>query len=301
MHLLEDFRYNNLGSTTLEFVHNPNHKVYLSYERYVTNAFYFTLNDVINLENSKLQALHSGGQTHSSISYWFLSLESYVNTLIKIGCYKNKLDFSAYKLQDLGKRVGSLLSIFKLDKAKFNQNNLLGKVNEFCQFRNELFHDRHFGNSLKFKNTMFSAVPFFCNQVDTFQSVLIFLELTQNLRYAIEGLDTMPSTVIKNAEFAVFEKLDLCYNHILKPSFEAAMQKHGVKTNLLLSLPKAQNLYSTLIKKGEIKSLIQVEQENNFFIQTNEEQTNLSQNLYNLFLSRYVYLPDTFRVAKIMI
>lgn len=298
---LEDYRHNELGTAFFILQAKPGHKVYLSYEHHVTKAFYYTLNDIINLENSKLQSLSSGAQTHSSISFWFLALESYINVLVKLCCLKKGQDFAIFKQQDLNKRLSSLVDLLDLDKKAFNSNRIFAKVNEFCQYRNELFHDRNFGNRIKFDNTDFSEIPFLSNQVDTFQSILIFLEVTKSLRFCIEGLDTMPSAVVKNQEFAAWEKVDYCYNGILKPSLEAALDKHNLSVRLDLNIPICAEQKSSLFKKGEILCLLTAEQENHFFVEVNDTPTHYCNEIYHNFLKQYDYKKDTFRIAKVML
>jgi hypothetical protein len=192
MKQIEDYRYNELGTMHFILQGKNEHKVYLSYESHVTKAFYYTLNDIKELENSQNMSLRSGSQTHSAISFWFLALESYINCLLKLCCLKKEFDFSIYKGKDLSKRLRSLLTMLELDYKIFNSSGIFTRINEFCQFRNELFHDRNFGDRLNFKKNNFSEIPILSNQVDTFQSILIFLEVAQRLRYSIDGLCKLP-------------------------------------------------------------------------------------------------------------
>lgn len=263
---IEDHRHNELGTAFLKFYNKPDHKVYMSYESHSTKAFYYTLNDITELENSKINRIGIGHQTHSSISFWFLALESYINSILKLSCIKKNLDFLIYKNQDLGKRLSSLLTLLEIDRKHFNEFNIIGKINEFCRFRNELFHDRHFGEKIKFEVTNFSQIPFLSNQVDTFQAILIFIEIGQLLRYAIAGLDTMPSIIIRNNDVVLWEKLNICYTGILKEAFEASLSKHGLLTNLSLHLPDVTNFKSGLFKKGEIICLLTAEQDQKYFL-----------------------------------
>ena len=301
MVLLEELRHNELGTSYFSLSSRPDHKVYLSYQSHTNKAFYYTLNDLVELENSKILRIGTGNETHSAISFWFLALESYLNCLLKIVCLKKDIKFSLYKNQDLGKRLGSLIDLLEINKKAFNQSDIIGKLNEFCLFRNELFHDRYFAESVKFYKTMFSQIPVLSNQVDTFQAILIYLEVTSALRYAISGIDSMPDAIIKNDAYALWEKLDVCYDGILKPVLLAGLKKHNISTQLSVELPKVENVRSTIFEKGEVRCYLTAEQEQEFFIQTNDLVTHYAQETYQNFVNKYKLISNTFRVAKTMI
>jgi hypothetical protein len=301
MVLLEQLRHNELGTSYFSLVSKPDHKIYLAYQSHTNKAFYYTLNDLVELESSKLLRIGTGNETHSAISFWFLALESYLNCLIKIVCLKKNIEFRVYKNQDLGKRLGSLVDLLELDKKEFNETGIIAKLNEFCFFRNELFHDRHFAEEVEFKKTMFSKIPVLSKQVDTFQALLIYIEITSLLRYSIPGIDSMPDTIIKNDSYALWEKLDICYEGILKPALLAGLKKHNIFTDLSLDLPKVINFKSSVLEKGDIQSYITAEQEEEYFIQTNDLVTHHVQETYQNFVNKYNLKPNTFRIAKTVI
>lgn len=301
MALLEELRHNELGTSYLSISNWPEHKIYLSFQSHTNKAFYYTLNDLVELEGSKLLRIGTGNETHSAISFWFLALESYLNCLIKITCLKKNVEFYQYRNQDLGKRLGSLIDLLEFDRKAFNQRDIFGRLNEFCLFRNELFHDRYFAEPVKFHKTFFSPIPVLSNQVDTFQALLIFLEIATLLRYSIPGVDLMPDTIIKNDSYALWEKLDICYDGILKPSLIAGLQKHGISTNMNLEISKESNFRSSIFERGEIVSYFTVEQEQNYFVQTNDLVTHYTSEIYLNFVNKYNLKSNTFRIAKTMI
>ncbi len=301
MALLEQLRHNELGTHYFSLVTKPDHKVYLTYQLHTNKAFYYTLNDLIELEGSRLSRIGTGNETHSAISFWFLALESYLNCLFKLVCLKKNLEFKVYKSQDLGKRLSSLVDLLELDKKVFNENGIIGKLNEFCLFRNELFHDRHFADEVGFKKTLFSSIPVLSNQVDTFQALLIYIEITSLLRYAIPGIDFMPDAVIKNDSYALWEKIDICYERVLKPSLLAGLKKHNITTHLELNLPAITNFRSSVIGRGEIQCYLTAEQEQEYFIQTNDLVTHHVQETYQNFVNEYNLNPNTFKMAKTML
>ena len=298
---LEQLRHNELGTSYFFLNSKPFHKIYLTYQAHTNKAFYYTLNDLAELESSSLQRIGTGNETHSAISFWFLSLESYLNCLLKLVCVKKNIEFTNYKNQDLGKRLGSVIDLLELDKKEFNRSDIIGKLNEFCFFRNELFHDRYFAADVNFKKTMFSQIPILSNQVDTFQAMLIYIEITSTLRYAIAGIDSMPDTIIKNNSYALWEKLDTCYDGILKPSLLFGLQKHNITTDLIIDLPKVEHFRSKIFDKGEVQCCLTAEQDHQFFIKTNDRVTHHTQETYHNFVNKYNLKPNTFQIAKTMI
>ena len=138
--------------------------VVLMYVKFCQNAFYSTLEDLSRLENSKF-SIHQGLNIQISIGTWFLAIEAYINTILKIACLAENVDFGDYKKQDLGRRIANLFKLLRHDVKYFNKT-IFRKLNEFTTYRNELFHDRTNDVDLKFHCTKFSGNPMFANQVD---------------------------------------------------------------------------------------------------------------------------------------
>lgn len=295
---LEDYRYNDIGGSFFEVYSVSNYKIYMTYEKHSTSAFYYTLNDIADLEHAK-DTVQTGIQSHSSISFWFLALESYVNSLVKLSCIRKHESFETYKKQDLHTRLGSLVKLLELDKKSFYQNNIVAKVNEFASFRNDLFHDRHFHEELEFRHTSFSPIPIFNCQVDIIQALLIILEVTSMLRYAIEGLDTMPSVILKNNDVAVWEKLDIAYKKILQPYFSSVLDKHNMRTRLNFVFEKPQEFYSTVFQKGDVRCSLRVDQEIEFEYWLANEVTNFGADYYNQHLNSYNLTPGAMILSKV--
>ena len=110
---LEDYRYNDIGGSFFEISSATAQKVYMTYEKHATSAYYYTLNDVANLEHSN-DIVHTGSQSYSAISLWFLTFESYINSLVKLCCIKKNKSFEIYKRQDLHTKVGSLGTLVRI-------------------------------------------------------------------------------------------------------------------------------------------------------------------------------------------
>jgi hypothetical protein len=298
MVFLEDYRHNDLGNSFLILDSKPEHKVFLTYDLHITKAFYTTIQDLGELEDSRNFMIGNGHQTHSSISFWFLGLESFISTLLKICCLKKDINFLDYKNDNLSSRLTTLLELLEVDKIKFYKTGILSKLNELCNFRNELFHDGNFGTRINFIKTNFSETPFLSNQVDTFQTIIILLEIIQNLRFSIEGIDTTPNVILTNHLIGLWESLDSVYTEILKPTFEQILKKHNLAIKLNLETPKIEIFKGTLFQKGEVKVCLRVEQEEKYFIEVNETKSNICNNIFQAFMKEKNMKEKQFRLSN---
>lgn len=297
---LEDFRFNDIGGSFFIVKESPHQKIFLPYEKHAITAFSLTLSDIGTLENST-HTVNTGIQSNTALSLWFLTLESYINTLVKLCCVKKDIDFKNYKNQDLSLRLSTLIRLLELDIRLFNQNKIFAKLSEFARFRNELFHDRHFGEEVSFQHTTFSPIPIFSCQIDVLQAYLILLELSSMLRFAIPGLDTMPSVLLRNEHIAVWTKLDIAYQKLLHPYITAVLAKHQLKTKLNLELPVVQEFKSALFQSGEIICHIIVDQLPEFNFPLNSKRTNFGDKFNEEYLTSLNYKPGTMKLDKVVI
>lgn len=137
--------------------------------------------------------------------------------------------------------------------------------------------------------------------MDVFQSILILLETASILRYAIAGLDTMPTVILHNKDVAVWEKLDVVYEKILYPYFATVLEKHSIRSRLELVFKPTESFQSQVFQKGEIHCEIRADQESEFDVFLNGADTNFGFTFYNDYLNSLNYKPGTFRVANVML
>jgi len=294
---LEDYRYNNIGGSHFLFKSRPDQKIFMPYERHLNLAFRYTMNDLVKLENAT-DTVHTGVESHTAISLWFLTLESYINTLIKLCCIKKNEDFKRYKNQTLLGRLSSLVQFLEIETKEFNKNRIFAQLDELCQFRNEIFHDRHFDEEIEFRHTVFSPIPILNCQIDEIQAIKILVEIASMLRFSVEGLDTMP-TVILHTNAVAWVHLNTVYQKILQPYLASILEKHQMRTRLKLELEVPTSFRSTVFEKGEIFCLIQVDQDPEFEFWLNPEQTSIGNNLYKDYMDSLNLKPDTQLLPKI--
>lgn len=289
---LEEFRHNEYLSPYLMLLSDrANPKVEMTYNQYAMHGFYSLSDDINDLENER-NFVNNGRRTLPSIALWYLSLEAYINGLCKIIAYVFEKDPQALIKKDIGSRISYLLSELSYDESEIKKTGIYNRVNEFRQFRNELFHDRNIGEEIIFKRTNFSSIPVFSNQVDTFQAVIITIEIMTLFRYSIKGLDLMPNISIGNSKILHFDKLDILYTKYLKPFFEQTLIKHELTTKLDLNINDFRSLPpNEVIHQGEIVVINRIEQEEKYKYTLNQTPSNIGRNMYNKIVEEY-NLPE---------
>lgn len=289
---IEEFRLNEFFGTYLTILSLPNQpKFEMAYNLYSINGFYSTSDDIRDLENSK-KYVNNGRNVLSCISFWFLALESFTNCICKVVALKKSDNINNLVKLDITSRLTYILNSLNYDELLIKQTGLYGRINEFKMFRNELFHDRNFGNYLQFNKTKFSPNPQLSNQTDIFQSLIIYLEVLSLLRFVIPGIDLMPNISIGNSKFFHYDKLDRLYNDFLLDYFKKSLQKHDLKTELKTSISHFTSLSSSsFFSKGEVVIMERTKQEEKFDYPLNQSDTNIGQSIYQNIINEY-NLPD---------
>ncbi len=282
---LEDFRLNRYLVPYLALQrYGPDKAIEMSYTTYAIHAFYSTIEDIKDLEH-QATFVNNGRRSNVSIALWFLALESFVNCVGKMVCLRNGEDFAKdWSAKTVGKRIGFLFDTFPAEGEVMRKSGLIARINEFLQFRNEIFHDRNVGEELVFHKTNFSPRPYFNNQVDVFQALLIFLEVCCGLRYSINALDIMPEISIGNQELLIFDKLDKLYETFLKPYFLRVLTKHDLNTALNLDTKhfyQPEPYSNKYFLQGEILPVFQNQQQSNFIHPLSQKKTSIGETLYN--------------------
>jgi hypothetical protein len=281
---LEDYRHNDyqlLFLAVLSYSDKP--QVELTYNEYSNHGFTNTMFDIRDLENQD-NFINNGRRNTLSISMWFLALEAYINALCKVTAIIKQISVDEIIKKEISGRIAFLIDELGYDKIKIKKTGVFNRVSEFRRFRNEIFHDRYSGEELKFEKTLFSSIPIRSGQVDIFQSLQIFLEVTSLFRFAIPGLDLMPNIAVGNETELKFEKLDIIYSRFLAPFFQRVLNKRNLKIELELSFTLYQLDPSAIFKVGEIIPITKILQDEKYNI-SNLPKTNLGKELYNLILN----------------
>jgi hypothetical protein len=273
---LEDLRRDNLGKTVAYFPKDgANSKlVAVTYPDYCIKAFYMTCESLEQLEMSKTM-LNPGNKSLLAVGMWFISVEAFVNTLLRIACRFRNDSFDELKKRDIGSRLSSLLEVLGVNKKSFYTSGIFQRFAEFKAFRNEMFHDRTGETELVFNKTKFSSVPHQANQVDAVQAAIISLEIFHAFRYVYARLDLMPDIFVQKDDSFGYVKFDLLYNQLLKPFFYGVLVKHKLTSDLMLDPTLMELDVSGIAAAGEVGILIKAVQDDKFKFLPNEQDTSI--------------------------
>lgn len=204
-------------------------KFILTYPNYATKAFYLTYQNIQQLEKSHIK-INQGNNTIIAIGLWFLSIEAYINAILKIICISQDKSFLHFKGKDINTRLGAIFNLLEIEPTEFYKSGVFQKFEEFKTFRNEIFHDRTIDGELTFSKTNFSPYPYLANQADTIQAASIAYDFFYALRYIFKSYDLMPNIYIKKEDSFSYVKYDILYLKILKEYFEQVLHKHNLES-----------------------------------------------------------------------
>ena len=235
---IEELRDDDIGqqgfAVCLQGQEEPEEIVKITYPDYVNRAFDFTIQSIEQIEKSE-DKVRSGNIDISAISLWFLSIESYINSILKITCVANKVDFRNHAGKTMEGRISTTLEILGKDKRAFYRSGIFAKLKDYMTFRNEIFHDRTYLKPLQFRNTSFCSIPYMANIVDSMQSAIIAFEIFYAFQHVIPKVDLMPDIFVQKDDSFGFLKYSLVYNEFLSPYFVSVLKKHNLTSGLKLN------------------------------------------------------------------
>lgn len=301
--LLEQFRHDPVGLPLFSLTDKSKSKEPLqaTYIDYTFRAFYLTMQDIEQLEMAKGGLVPDGRNAIVAATLWFLALESYINTLLKLTCFQVNEDFNKYKIKSLTEKFSALFILLKVDSLPIKKSGVFNRLHEFMVFRNEVFHDRNVGQPVQFNKTLFSVIPVNCNLVDVMQGLLIFLEVASLLRYSILGLDTMPDILIHAKNKVFTKKLDFLFVDLMKPSFEAVLAKHQLATNLNLATHLPESVNSTVFSNHDAIAEIVVDSPTQYYYLLNPNLTSICSDLLLKIVDAENISPEHFRLGKYVV
>ena len=279
---LEDLRKDNLGKSFAWFPLDGEANstmVSVTYPDYCIKAFYLTCQSIEQLEKSKT-LINQGNTIVMAVGMWFISIEAFINALLRIACRIRREDFDDYKKRDIGSRLSSLMKMLNAPKDSFYTSGIFQRLEEFKTFRNEIFHDRTWEGELTFNKTKFSPVPYLANQVDAMQGSIIALEVFHAFRHIYKGLDLMPDIFVQKEDSFGYVKFDTLYKALLRPFFDAVLHKHSLTSDLMLDPTLIDLEPSEISTPGEVTTIVKAVQEDRFKLRPNEHDTSIGSELF---------------------
>lgn len=127
--------------------------VEMSYSIYAIHAFYSKMEDIKDLEQHDA-FINNGRRSNVSIALWFLALESFINCICKIICLRqNQNSTKGLSKKSISKRLWFLFDTFEVVGEEMPKSGLIARVNEFVQFRYEIFHDKNIAEEIHFRES----------------------------------------------------------------------------------------------------------------------------------------------------
>lgn len=277
---LEKLREDDIGTVSAwvpKLGNGPNSKTRLTYPHFSQLAYYYTAQQIEQLELSET-IIRQGNSTQTTVGLWFISIESYINSLIRIACLSTGDSFESFKTRDFGARITILFNILKIDRTPFYKGPFQ-RLEEFKRYRNELFHDRTNDKPLEFQKTLFSGNPMFANQVDAMQASVIALEIYEAFRYVFPKIDLMPQIMVPKETSFFYLPMDRLYNEVLRPYFDATLSKHALTSSIELNIEKVNLEVSPIFQSEEIRIIVKVDSGADYVYPPSNKKTNLSHGL----------------------
>jgi len=278
---LEDLRQDDIGTVSAwlpRLGQDANSRVQLTYPYFAHTAFYYSAQQVEHLEYSKGN-IRQGTSIQMSVGMWFISIEAFINTILKISCLITGKSFLDFRTKDLGARIVGLFEILRIEKKSF-YTGAFQRLGEFKIYRNELFHDRTHEKLLEFRKTCFGGNPMYANQVDVLQACVIALETYEAFRYVIADLDLMPQIMVTKDDSFFFSPLDRLYNYVLRPYFEAVLIKHSLTSSIDLNINSIPLETSSVSLPNDVRVIVKAVPDEKFNHLANDRETHIGKELF---------------------
>ena len=296
---LEQLRENDIG-TTFAWVpslgNGTEAMARLTYLQFSQLAFYYSAQQIEQLEFSTDQ-IQQGNATQTAVGFWFISIEAYINSILRVACLVKKLSFDDLKTKDFGPRIGALFEILEVDRTPFYAG-AFQKLEEFKRYRNELFHDRTNDKPIEFHKTTFSGNPTYANQVDVMQASAIALETYHSFRHVIPKIDLMPQIIVTKEDSFFYAKIDRLYNEVLKPYFLSALAKHSLTSSVVLDINSEVLEESPTLSSTPIKIIVKAIPDERYQATASKEETQIGKNLFDRFREKVNFdTKTTFKIG----
>lgn len=279
---LEQLRENDIGTTSAwipSLGNGAESMARLTYLQFTHLAFYYSAQQIEQLEFSTEQ-IQQGNAPQTAVGLWFISIEAYVNSILRIACLVKKASFDELKTKDFGPRIKALFDILEIDRTPYYER-AFQKLEEFKRYRNELFHDRTNDKPIEFHKTIFNGNPMYANQADVMQASAIALETYQSFRHVIPGVDLMPQIMVTKEESFFYAKLDHLYHEVLRPHFLSALAKHSLTSSVDLDITAAPLDESKIFSNTEVQILLKATPNEKFHTTPSREKTQIGKVLFD--------------------
>jgi len=291
---LEEYRNNDLEKRALSLSTKPVIFIYTNYNENAVSAYIETGRNITELETS-VDSINNGSNCSPAISGWYLSLASFLNTLLKVLCIKTQRDYTKIRSLSLAHQYLLILEISEVEVEVSHDQELCQKLEDFELLYHNLPYTLFDNEAINYKKANFSKLPINANQIDVFQSLLIALEVFEKLRFIISGLDLMPNiSIITYGKNVVYEKLSVLRDKVLTPAFKDILIKYKLKTQLNISAKYPNYQVSSLFQIHQVYALSKYQEHDQYKLKTSPTATNILQSFYNVFMKKFIGQEDKY-------
>lgn len=268
---LEDLRNEQTGSM---YFYIKGNFIILYHQNLVSYIFPDILKSLKDLENPRNDFVFTNNiRCINIVTTLFMSIEAYINDILKVLCLIENKMFEEYKGLKLSGRIKAIFELGQYDeniKKSFYKCGIYQQLQEFEQLRNIIVHNGY-ENKIEFQKTMFSSIPINCNVIDVMQSLKITISIFEYFRYIFIDLDLMPHTFVYTGPKAYYEKIDIVYNEFICKYFEEVLKKHNLSTEFetKYNIDKLQstkvvisNMVHAILNSGQIRQEVKFNNNN---------------------------------------
>ncbi len=123
---IEQLRYEDLGLTQIAVNerNKPGVRFLIHFHHFVQLAYKNTIFSLKHLESKNILTT-STDYSINAISYWFFTIESFINTIWKVvSVIDSAIDFTSVRKKELSKRISDLLQLFDIDRKTFYKSGI---------------------------------------------------------------------------------------------------------------------------------------------------------------------------------
>lgn len=284
---IEDYRNNDYGSAAFALSVTPPTKVYVHYNNFCISAYKQSVSNLSELEHST-DFLNNGTQILPAISMWFLAVDSFFNSLLKITCLKVGINYLGVMVIPLSAKYQLLVQHLSVEADSTLQLILYKKIKDLETFNAYTPHDVFEEEKPKYLVAQFSTSSMLVNQADNILALIIAYEVFEAFRFVITGLDLMPSISLMTKEKKlVFEKFGVLVHKVILPAFKDILMKHKLTTKIDLSGNSFNFPVSALFTTKQILMIEKIQEDKQYKVELSKSPTNILGEFHAMMMKKF--------------
>lgn len=234
MQLIEKLDFERSRTTLINFINIDSiNQIYLhnDYETYVNIAYVYMENLLKATETLNGNLIKKRDNNSLQVITWsFMAIESFISFLLKLYYCNDEDGFKEIISEPLINRMKQIFNIFKIKLHKRQKSTINSYIDDFCTFRNDIFHDRILRITRTYKKALFSKCVNEYNLSNTIQSYSTMINLFHSFRYIIESYDFISKILFKEQNKIFNIDLEHVYTNYQIHTLTRVLRKHNYYT-----------------------------------------------------------------------